>query len=73
MSKKISGNHVFSNVDKIKRRYISYSEAAELTGVSVRVLKRNTADGLLPRYAFGKGAKGYVATEDVLKLFERVA
>lgn len=53
--------------------FVSYAQAEKLTGVSVRTLKRQTRLGLLPRYQFGGGRKGYVKRSDLLGLFEKAA
>lgn len=54
-------------------RMISYPQAAEITTVSVRTLKRLTANGELPCYQVGKARALRVKTADVAKLIRRVA
>ena len=52
---------------------ISYPTAAEITTVSVRTLKRLTANGDLPCYRIGRSKALRVKTADVYGLIQRVA
>ncbi len=54
-------------------RMVTYPQAAQITAVSVRTLKRETAAGRLPCYRVGKSRTLRVKTLDVLALIEQVA
>lgn len=54
-------------------RLITYPQAAELTGASVRTLKRETQSGRLPCYRVGSARVLRLKTADVYALIERVA
>lgn len=54
-------------------RFITYPTAAEITTLSVRSLKRETAAGNLPMYQIGRGRSYRLKTADVAALIERVA
>lgn len=54
-------------------RFVSYPQAAEITSLSVRSLKRETAAGNLPCYRLGSARVFRVKTEDVAALIQRVA
>lgn len=56
-----------------KDGFVSYAQAAELTGVSVRTLKRRTQLGELPLYRLRGGNKGYLKKADLLGMFKQVA
>lgn len=53
--------------------FVGYPEAAELTGVSVRTLKRLTARGELPMYSVGRTRTYRLRTADVVALVRQVA
>ncbi len=52
---------------------VSYPVAAEITTVSVRTLKRLSANGDLPVYRIGRSKALRLKTADVAKLIQRVA
>jgi len=52
---------------------ISYPVAAEISGASIRTLKRLSQSGHLPCYRIGPARVLRVKTADVLALIERVA
>jgi excisionase family DNA binding protein len=52
---------------------ITYPRAAQLTGVSVRTLKRLSAVGELPCYRSGSARCLRIRANDLARLFERVA
>ena len=54
-------------------RFVSYPQAAEITSLSVRSLKRETAAGNLPRYRLGSARVYRLKVEDVAALIQRVA
>ena len=54
-------------------RLITYPQAAELTGASVRTLKRETQNGRLPCYRVGSARVLRLKTADGYALIERVA
>lgn len=54
-------------------RFVSYPQAAEITSLSVRSLKRETAAGNLPCYRLGSARVFRLKTEDVAALIQRVA
>jgi len=54
-------------------KMVSYPTAAEITTVSVRTLKRLTANGDLPVYRIGRSKALRLKTADVAKLIQRVA
>lgn len=54
-------------------KMVSYPTAAEITTVSVRTLKRLTANGDLPCYRIGRSKALRLKTADVAKLIQRVA
>ena len=53
--------------------FITYPQAAEITAVSTRTLKRLTATGELPCYRVGRTSVMRLKTADVVSLIERVA
>lgn len=53
--------------------FISYPDAAKLTTLSVRSLKRESEAGRLPCYRLGRARVLRVRTADALALIERVA
>lgn len=55
-----------------QQKYVSYTQAAKYSGVSIRTLKQKTLEGKLPSYRFDGGNKGYVKIGDLEKLFARV-
>lgn len=59
-------------IDKYGRS-ITYPQAAEITGASVRTLKRETQAGNLPCYRIGSARVLRLKTADVYALIERVA
>lgn len=54
-------------------RFVSYPQAAQITTVSVRTLKRLTAEGQLPCYTVGSKRALRLRTSDVAGLIRRVA
>lgn len=55
-------------------RWMTYPQAAEFTTLSVRTLKRLTANGELPCYRIGRSGRSLrLKTTDVAKLIQRVA
>lgn len=54
-------------------RLVSYPQAAEITTVSVRTLKRLTANGELPCYQIGRSRTLRLKTADVARLIKQVA
>lgn len=55
-----------------QQKYVSYTQAAKYSGVSIRTLKQKTLEGKLPSYRFDGGNKNYVKIGDLEKLFVRV-
>ena len=53
--------------------YCTYLDASEMTTVSVRTLKRETAAGRLPCYRIGHSRTLRLKTVDVVALIRRVA
>lgn len=54
-------------------RFVGYPVAAELTGASIRTLKRLTKNGELPMYTVGRTRTYRLKTADVVALMRRVA
>lgn len=54
-------------------RYMTYPQAAEATTVSVRTLKRLTANGELPCYTVGRSRTLRLEVADVANLIRQVA
>ncbi|WGT47218.1 hypothetical protein [Tessaracoccus lacteus] len=54
-------------------RFIAYPVAAEITTLSVRSLKRETAAGNLPCYRIGSARALRVKTLDAVRLIQQVA
>ena len=54
-------------------KFIGYPVAAELTGASVRTLKRLTKNGELPMYAVGRTRTYRLKIADVVALMRQVA
>lgn len=54
-------------------KFIGYPVAAELTGASIRTLKRLTKSGELPMYTVGRTRTYRLKTADVVALMRQVA
>lgn len=64
------------DIEAVREKYgnfVTYPQAEEITSVSVRTLKRLTAEGQLPIYTAGRSRTYRIKIEDVVGLMRRVA